>query len=110
MKLRLSFSKIISLFQLQGRDFPTLSTRAARDWRLVLLSALLMTILVVAFNLLLFVKVSKGEVFVIKQGSDAVQGAIDENLLRQTLSRFEERAAILESLKTRPVSLPDPSR
>ena len=71
-----------------------------RDWTVVLMVFVIIVLVVTALNVRLFMRIDKGELFVVEDtDKTAVSNTIDEELLGSTLEFFVEKENRFEQLK-----------
>ena len=79
-----------------------------RDWTVVLMVFVIIVLVVTALNVRLFMRIDKGELFVVEDtDKTAVSNTIDEELLGSTLEFFEEKENRFEQLKRIAPSIPN---
>ena len=76
------------------------------DWKIVFTSTLVLTVIVVALSIVVFVKIDKKEVFMSGEG---VSRALDISLLEDTVRYYENKAEEFENIKINKTSVVDPS-
>lgn len=84
-----------------GRD-------ARRDWQAVFIAFLLLNLVSVALNLFVYERINKGEFFLVDKQEPVTVGTVNRFDLEKTVSFFEEKRRKFESLKAKPLSIPDP--
>lgn len=84
-----------------GRD-------ARRDWQTVFIAFLLFNLVSVALNLFVYERINKGELFLVDKREPVTLGTVNRFDLEKTVSFFEEKRRKFESLKSTPLSIPDP--
>ena len=88
------FKKLVPHSDREDRD------RVSRDWMVILTVFVVIILLVTALNVRLFIRIDKGELFVVEDTDETtVSNTIDEALLSRTLEFFEEKGNRFEQLK-----------
>ncbi|MEX2013480.1 MAG: hypothetical protein WD897_01005, partial [Parcubacteria group bacterium] len=62
------------------------------DWKIILISTIILTVLVIALSVFVFVKVGKGEIFVVERLVGEEERALDTSLLRETVLHYQNKA------------------
>ncbi|MCH7597645.1 hypothetical protein IID27_01205 [Patescibacteria group bacterium] len=103
------FERIKSIFQKRAPRYGHEDiAHVNRDWSFILIVFVVVIVLMTALNVRLFMRIDKGDLFVIESiDSTAVGNTIDEALLGYTLEFFEEKENRFERLKR--VAPPIPS-
>jgi hypothetical protein len=76
------------------------SMNPTRDWVVLMMAVVIFGISFLSFNTFIFFKVSKGEIFTIKNNSEIPLGVIDRKRIDSVLEDFlkrEERSALIKS-------------
>lgn len=95
-------------FSFGGRLFG-FGTSPESDWKVIFISSVVLTIAVIAGSVFMFIKIDKGEIFVSKGFSSQEENTLDIELLRETVSYYQNK--IIEFEENGNLSLPtvDPS-
>ncbi len=99
----------ISLKPKKSSEYKTISDKANHDWRLMLLLFIFFVIGVVFLDAFIFVKASKGEIFLAVEKSEEARAPLSEKRLGDAVEQFESRRKNLEGLKLNPPTTTDPS-
>ncbi len=93
------------------RKLPSLKTwpKMGRDWNILLLSFFLLLFLSIALNGILFLRISRGEIFLTQKAADDSGLSLDRDLLKTTLDFYENRARNFADIKAHPPASVDPS-
>lgn len=93
-RIKNTFKKLLPHSDREEKD------RVNRDWTIILMMLVIIVFLVTIFNIRLFIRIDKGELFVTPDSDSAiVNNTIDEALLDSTLEFFEEKRDRFEKLK-----------
>jgi len=84
-------------------------THPTRDWKIILGAFTALNIVIIILSTFLFLQINKGEIFLVDSTSPSTVDSIDKVLLKETLSFFEEKERVFESLKRNKPTLVDPS-
>ena len=81
------------------------------DWRTIFIALLLLGLVAVAFGAYMFIRVDKGEVFIVEKKSDDTVRHLDPKELQRVVEYYQGKAEQYESLKTlKPSGITDPSQ
>ena len=104
--LKKSFKKIN--WKINGRLFG-FGTNPEIDWKIIFISTVVLATAVIILSIFIFIKIDKGEIFVVKKQVEEVGETLDITILRNTVSYYQNKALEFESIKnSKPVSS-DPS-
>lgn len=84
-----------------GRD-------ARRDWQLLFVVFILFNLISVVFNLFVYERINKGEIFLVDKPGPPAQSTLNRFELEKTAAFFEEKRRKFESLKGAGFIIPDP--
>ena len=80
-----------------------------RDWRNIFLSTCIVSLFFVLAGVYIFIKIDKGEIFLVDPGDVSGEALLNTNLLSETVRYYEgKEVKFLEIQNTRP-TYPDPS-
>lgn len=79
------------------------------DWKIILISTMILAVLVIALSVFVFIKVDKGEIFVVERSVDKEEKALDISLLRETVLYYQNKALEFERIKNSVTLIVDPS-
>lgn len=79
------------------------------DWKVLFSLFVLLFILISGVSFYMFVKIDKGEIFVVEKQSAVGSRILDTNLLKQTIEYYRERSTRLEEIKANKDATLDPS-
>lgn len=94
--MKLSFKKIEWK---AGRQLLSLGTSAGTDWKIILTSTLILSVLVIVLSIYMFIKIDKREVFVVEKPEDLGDKNLNLNVLRETVSYYQNKALEFERIK-----------
>lgn len=80
-----------------------------RDWKLIFSSAILLTVFVIGLSFYMFIRIDKGEIFVVERRDDREGRILDVDKLRATVDYYQDKAQEFERLKSQVTQSPDPS-
>ena len=86
-----------SRWKIRGRFGFGISPEA--DWKIILISTIILTVLVIALNVLIFIKIDKGEIFVADKAGEEREKALDISLLRKTVLYYQNKAREFERIR-----------
>ena len=81
-----------------------------RDWRFVIGGFLVVSVCFIALASVLYVRVSRGEIFLSDKETAITPQTIDRERLRKAVEFFEAKRQKFETARRNPLRLPDPSR
>ena len=84
-------------------------TSPEADWRIILISAMVLAVLVIALSVLIFIKVDKREIFVVEKPEEEREKALDTSLLKETVLYYQTKALEFERIKNSVTATVDPS-
>lgn len=84
-----------------GRD-------ARRDWQAVFSAFLLLNLVSIGLNFFIYERINKGEFFLADKETPMTRGSMNRFELEKAAAFFEAKRLKFESLKNRPLSIPDP--
>jgi hypothetical protein len=103
---KISFGK--SNMRSSGRLF-SFGTSPEADWKVIFVSALILGVLIILLSVFIFIKIDKGEIFVVKQSTNENSKTLDITLLKETVSHYQSKAREFEQLKNTVIPAVDPS-
>ena len=77
---------------------PVYGTGPEADWRVLLVSAIILTIVTIIVNIFVFIKIDKGEIFVVKDFEDGEVRSLDVEKLKSTVSYYNNKALKFEGI------------
>ncbi|MDO8565295.1 MAG: hypothetical protein Q7R67_01590 [bacterium] len=81
-----------------------------KDWKIIFMSAIFLTLLSIVVNLLIFIKVDKGEIFVVEAPGQSGERTLNPETLRETVRYYQAKAEEFQTLQSAPATgLVDPS-
>jgi len=104
--LKTSFKKIN--WKVNGRLFG-FGTNPEIDWKIIFISTIVLATLVILLSIFIFIKIEKGEIFVVKKSVGEVETTLDVAILRNTVSYYQDKALEFERIKSTKPSAVDPS-
>ncbi|MEX2013731.1 MAG: hypothetical protein WD896_00045 [Parcubacteria group bacterium] len=84
-------------------------TSPEADWKIILVSTAVLSVLVIILSVYMFIKIDKGEIFVAEKSNEEETKALDTGLLRETVLYYEHKAAEFERIKSTRTFVADPS-
>ena len=79
------------------------------DWRIILIASITLVILVIGLSVGIFIKIDKGEIFVVKESEDTTENALNTSLLQRAATYYQDKAVTFEEIKAREATATDPS-
>ncbi|MDO8569627.1 MAG: hypothetical protein Q7R89_02530 [bacterium] len=86
-------------WKVKGRLFG-FGTSAEADWKIIFISTTILTILVVALSVFMFIKIYKGEIFVIERSAEQEKKVLDTSLLKETILYYQNKALEFKRIKS----------
>jgi hypothetical protein len=90
-------------------EYKTISSKAHHDWKTMVIMFFFLWIVVIFGSGYIFIKINKGEIFLIESKIESKQSSVDKKLLETTVASFEGRKIEFEKLKTEKPKTVDPS-
>mgnify|MGYP001561766650 CR=1 FL=1 len=103
---KLSFKKLN--LNTHGRLFGWGSSPEA-DWKIIFILTLVLAVSFVILSAFIFIKIDKGEIFVVKKSLDQETKTLDMALLKETVSYYEAKAREFSRIKSVVIPAVDPS-
>ena len=104
--LQTSFKKLN--WKTDGRLFG-FGTSPEADWKIIFISTVALALLVIIISAFIFIKIDKGEIFVVEQSDEQGEKTLDISLLKETVSYYEGKAVEFERIKRASTPAVDPS-
>src|SRR3989338_6823251 len=104
--LKKSFKKIN--WKVNGRLFG-FGTNPEIDWKIIFISTIVLATAVILLSIFIFIKIDKGEIFVVKKQVEEAEETFDVAVLRNTVSYYQDNALQFERIKNTKLSAVDPS-
>ena len=79
------------------------------DWKIIFISTLVLTLLALVLSGFIFIKIDKGEIFVVDRPLEQRGKTLDISLLKETISYYQGKAREFERTKNLVVPATDPS-
>lgn len=81
------------------------------DWKIVFFSALTLAILTIALNVYVYIKIDKGEIFVVEGAGEGSGNTLNIEKLEETVEYYQSKAANFQRIIRQDASAPvsDPS-
>ena len=95
-------------WKINGRLFG-FGTSSEADWKIIFISTVVLAVLVIVLSVFIFIKINKGEIFVVKKSAEPEKKALNLSLLRETVSYYENKALEFERIKSVKIEAVDPS-
>jgi|SRR3989344_9072915 len=84
-------------------------TSSEADWKIIFISTVVLAVLVIVLSVFIFIKINKGEIFVVKKSAEPEKKTLDLSLLRKTVSYYENKALEFERIRSVKTPAVDPS-
>ena len=84
-------------------------TSPEADWKIIFVSTMILAVLVIASNIFIFIKINKGEIFVVEKSAEEGDKTLDLSLIRKTVSYYQNKALEFERIKRAKTPATDPS-
>ncbi|MFZ2763798.1 MAG: hypothetical protein WAX80_02050 [Minisyncoccia bacterium] len=104
--LQTSFKKVN--WKVSGRLFG-FGTSPEADWKIIFVSGLTFALLLIVLSIFMFIKIDKGEIFVVEKIEGENEKTLDIARLQETVSYYQNKAVEFERIKAAKVSAVDPS-
>jgi hypothetical protein len=104
--LRASLNKLN--WRISGRIFG-FGTSPAADWKIIFVSTLLLAVSVIALSTFIFIKIDKGEIFVVEKSTEEKGKTLNIPLLKEIVTYYQGKAREFERIKGLVVPAVDPS-
>ncbi len=95
-------------WKINGR-FLGFGTSPEADWKIIFVSAVVLAILIIILSVFMFIKIDKGEIFVVKRLAEEKEKILDITVLRETVSYYQNKALEFERIKKVKAPAVDPS-
>lgn len=79
------------------------------DWKIIFSSIFILIVFVMVWSIFVFIKIDKGEIFVVERSAGEEEKILDASLLKETVSYYQDKALKFERIKKSGVSSVDPS-
>lgn len=80
------------------------------DWRVILVSGVMVLSLFVVFSFYLFIQINEGDIFISETSDDVVINSINRTLLNETLNVLREKNDLFNEIKRSKPIVIDPMR
>jgi hypothetical protein len=107
MENKQTFFKKFSL-NANGRIFG-FGTSPEADWKIIFISTVVLVTTVIVLSIFIFIKIDKGEIFVIERLPDQGEKILNLSLLKETVSYYQNKAIEFERIKNSASPSADPS-
>ena len=107
MKNQWTFLKKLN-WKINGRLFG-FGTSPDADWKIIFISTTILAILVIALSVFMFIKINRGEIFVIERSVEQGEKPFDTSLLRETVLYYQNKTLEFEKIKSSVTPATDPS-
>lgn len=95
-------------FKKNGRLFG-IGTSPDADWKIIFVSTIMLAILVIGLSTFIFIKVGRGEIFVVEKPTEEGEHNLNLPLLRETVSYYQDKLVEFEKIKNTKTPAVDPS-
>ena len=79
------------------------------DWKIIFISTMVLTILIIVLSTFIFIKINKGEIFVVEKSAERGEKVLDVSLLKKTVFYYQDKALEFERIKSLVTPAVDPS-
>lgn len=110
--MKISIKDILGRFKkisFKKKEFVNLSSKAAYDWKIMLILFFLMGILIAGLNIFLFLKINRGDIFRSDGSQEASEASIDKEELNKIITLFANKEINLNLLREEKRASFDPS-
>lgn len=104
--LQTSFKKLN--WETNGKLFG-FGTSPEADWKIIFISTVVLALSVIILSAFIFIKIDKGEIFVVEQSDEQGEKTLDISLLKETVSYYEGKAVEFERIRRGSTPAVDPS-
>jgi len=84
-------------------------TSAEADWKIIFVSTVVLAILAMVLSLYIYIKIDKGEIFVIEKTAGQGETTLGASLLKETVSYYKNKAIEFKRIKNVVKPAADPS-
>lgn len=95
-------------WRINGRLFG-FGTSPEADWKIILILTMILAVLVIVLSAFMFIKINRGEIFVVKRSIEQEEKVLDTSLLRETVLYYQNKALEFEKIKNSVTPATDPS-
>ena len=95
-------------FRQNGRIFGW-GTCPEADWKVIFITMVVLIVLTIVFNILMFIQINRGAIFVTVKPEGNKQETLNPDLLRQTISYYQGKVLEFERIQKERASSTDPS-
>ncbi|MDP2720347.1 MAG: hypothetical protein Q8O75_00025, partial [bacterium] len=86
-------------WKVNGRLFG-FGTSPETDWKIIFILTTIFAVFVVALSVFMFIKINRGEIFVVKRSVEQEEKVLDASLLRETVLYYQNKALEFEKIKS----------
>ncbi|MDP3874894.1 MAG: hypothetical protein Q8Q22_00015 [bacterium] len=95
-------------WKVNGRLFG-FGTSPETDWKIIFILTTILAVFVVALSVFMFIKINRGEIFVVERSTEQEGVSLDTPLLRKTVLYYQNKAIEFERIKSTVTPATDPS-
>ena len=95
-------------WKINGRLFG-FNTSPEADWKIIFVSTLILACFIIVLSVLMFVRIDKGEIFVINKPAEEGAKILDVAVLKETVLYYQNKALEFERIKNVRTTSVDPS-
>lgn len=88
---------------------PNFGADPKTDWKIIFISTVILVVSVVVFSVYMFVKIDKGEIFLVEKTGVEQERVLDIDLLKETVNYYQNKAFEFERIKNAKTKAVDPS-
>ena len=88
----------------------TFGTGPEADWKIIFISAITLVVLAITLSIYMYIKIDKGEIFTIDKTKEGEKHVLNIDLLKETVSYYQDKYLKFESIDRVNTSIVDPSR
>ena len=103
-----NFTKLFSKIDFKESHL-NLGRGPERDWKIIFISIIILALVAISLSVYIFIKIDKGEIFVVRQSEEDKAKSLDISLLKKTVSYYQDKAAKFERMKKERSTVADPS-
>jgi hypothetical protein len=93
----------------KGRRSLSFGTNPEADWKFIFIYTVVIILLVTLFNIVIFIKIDKGEIFTTERPLEEEKGVFNLAGLKNTVSYYQNKGLEFERIKKEKVPTADPS-
>ena len=103
------FSQLLKRLNLKKGHRTAFGLSPEVDWKIIFVSTAVLIILVIASSIFIYVKIDKGEIFVVEKPEENRERTLNISALKETISYYQNKALEFERIKSQVTPATDPS-